>query len=152
MYKSEISKHENLLKCKINGTELHRLIPQAEPIIMIGTLLFYNKIKTITSFTIDKNNIFCRNGKFVEAGLIENMAQTAAVAAGYKAKINNTKIRTGFIGAVKNLKIYCLPKINQTLETKIIEKYKIGDVSIVNGKIIVENNIVAECEMKIFLI
>ena len=136
---------------QISGKELHELIPQAEPMVMIDTLIFSDDKSTKTNFTINKKNIFCKNGKFFEAGLIENMAQTAAARAGYQAKINNTKIKIGFIGAIKNLKIYFLPKINQIIETEIVDKYKIGDVSIIDGKVSIGNNIIAECEMKIFL-
>lgn len=138
-------------KIKIKGKELIELIPQRHPFVMIDNLFHSNDKLTRTSFSINEKNVLCRNKKFTEAGLIENMAQTAAVGAGYEAKINNTKIKTGFIGAIKNLKIYELPNVNQEIITEVKTDYIFDNVSIISSNIKLNNKIIAECEMKIFL-
>ncbi len=136
----------------ISGKELLSLIPQSYPMVMIDTLLSSDDKKTKTSLTVSENNIFCLNGKFAEAGIIENMAQTAAARAGYEAKIKKEKVRTGFIGAIKNLKIHFLPDTKSVLQTEITIEYNLGDVSLISGNVFIDQKIVAECEMKIFLI
>ncbi len=79
------------------------------------------------------------------------MAQTAAAMTGFHALANNTEVKRGYIGAIKNLKIYNLPKTNSTIETTIIIENQVMNVHIVKGKIIQEREIIAECEMRIFL-
>ena len=53
-------------------------IPQKPPMVMVDKLIFAEEKKVVTSFLIRRDNIFCSDGVFTEAGLIENMAQTAA--------------------------------------------------------------------------
>ena len=65
------------------GGQLLKLIPQRHPMVMIDKLFFSDAEKCITGLHINEENIFCNNGFFCEPGLIENMAQTAAVHAGY---------------------------------------------------------------------
>ncbi len=137
---------------KISGEKLLSLIPQTPPMVMIDTLLFSDDKKTKTNLTISDSNIFSKNGRFTEPGLIENMAQTAAVRAGYEAQIKKEKVRIGFIGAIKNLKIHFLPKTKTVIHTEITNDYNLGDVSIISGKVICDDKIAAECEMKIFLL
>jgi len=137
---------------QITGKKLLELIPQAEPFVMIDTLLHSDNQSTKTRFTITGNNVLCRNGIFTEAGLIENMAQTAAAGAGYSARQNKTEVKTGFIGAIKNLEISKLPEISQTIETEIIQTYQLENVSIISAKVELNKQIIAKCEMKIFLI
>ena len=135
----------------IVGKELLKLIPQRPPMVMIEKLIYSDEKRTQTILTVKHDNIFCSNELFREPGIIENMAQTAAAGVGYFAKINNIKVKTGFIGAIKNLKIHSLPKIGSELKTEVNLMNKIGDVSVISGKVFCKDNLIACCEMKIFL-
>ncbi len=137
---------------QIDKNEILEYIPQREPMVMVNSLLENSEKLTKTSLLISSENIFCKDGVFREPGLIENMAQTAAVRAGHFAKQNNKKVRTGFIGAIKNLKINILPKVNQTIYTELKSDYEYNDFSIVSAKVFYNEEIAAECEMKIILI
>jgi predicted hotdog family 3-hydroxylacyl-ACP dehydratase len=136
----------------LNEDEVREIIPQKMPMIMIDKLLICDSQKTVTSFKIKSDNILCRTNFLSEAGLIENMAQTCAARAGYFAGLNNAPVRVGFIGAVKNLKINFLPEINDEIITEIVLMHEIGDVLIIKAKIFRQEKIVAESELKIFLI
>ena len=136
----------------IKGKELHSLLPQSYPMLMIDTLVSSDKDKTITNLTITEENIFCFNGKFREPGLIENMAQTAAARSGFEAKKNKENLKTGYIGSIKNLQINSLPKINKTIETEIVQKTVIGNISVIEANIILNKEIIAKCEMTIILL
>ena len=81
----------------ITGKKLFSLLPQTSPMLMIDALVSSDQEKTITNLTISEENIFCINGKFREPGIIENMAQTAAVRSGFNAKNNNEKLKTIFL-------------------------------------------------------
>jgi len=56
----------------------------------------------------------------------------------------------GYIGAVKNVEVLYLPKIGDTIETVLIQKNKIGNAAIVDGKIFLDNELIASCELTIF--
>ena len=132
--------------------ELENILPQSHPMLMIDALQLSDTEKTITNLTVKNENIFVSEGKLREAGIIENMAQTAAARAGYEAKIKNEKVRTGYIGSIKNLTIYTLPKVNNTLQTILTPQSDIGNISVVKTEIFSEENKIAECMMTIILL
>ncbi len=136
----------------ITGKKLFSLLPQTSPMLMIDALVSSDQEKTITNLTISEENIFCINGKFREPGIIENMAQTAAVRSGFNAKNNNEKLKTGYIGTVKNLNIYFLPNRNQIITTKLFLKTEIGNISVIAASVTCQNQLIAECEMTIILL
>ncbi len=138
------------------GEQLLKFIPQRHPMVMIDKLFFYDAEKCITGLHISEENIFCRKGFFCEPGLIENMAQTAAVHAGYnsstQAKEGEYKgAPIGFIGAIKDLKIHFLPSVNSEITTEIKITHKIFDATVVNAFVRSKDRIAAECELKIFI-
>ena len=135
----------------ISGKELHSLIPQAEPMIMISNLLSSDEKTTSTSLKISEDNILVEDNYFSEYGIIENMAQTAAARAGYYAKQNNEAVKVGFIGAIKKLKISFKPKVNDEIYTTITSDFEMENISVISAKTMCNNETVATCEMKIFL-
>jgi len=132
-------------------TEITGYIPQKIPMIMVGKLLSVEGIRTLTSFLIREDNLFCEDGKFIEAGLIENIAQTAAAGAGYRSKLKNEPPPPGFIGGIKNLVIHSLPVIGDLLITEVSIEHEVFDAMVITGRISVNGQTIAECEMKIFL-
>ncbi|MDB5118590.1 MAG: 3-hydroxyacyl-ACP dehydratase [Mucilaginibacter sp.] len=133
------------------GESILSLIPQKPPFVMVGELLFSDDNITKTSFTVTADNIFAINGEFSEAGLMENMAQTAAAGSGNMARIENRPVATGYIGQVKNLEVFDLPKVGDELLTEVKMEVQVFDAGIVSGKVWCNDIIVAQCEMKIFI-
>jgi predicted hotdog family 3-hydroxylacyl-ACP dehydratase len=127
------------------------LIPQRPPFIMIDELLYCTETITRTSFLISDENILVETGEFSEAGLMENIAQTAAARAGYIARLENKPVSAGYIGAVKNLEIMGLPKINDELITEIKLENQVFDFIVISGCVCCKDKLVATCEMKIFV-
>jgi len=126
------------------------LIPQKPPFVMVGKLVSTNENTTLSSFAINEDNIFVRNNLFQEAGLMENIAQTAALRAGYNASIENKPIAVGYIGAVSHFEIFDLPKVGDEITTMIATQNQIFDITVLSGRIWVENKLIAQCEMKVF--
>jgi predicted hotdog family 3-hydroxylacyl-ACP dehydratase len=87
------------------------LIPQRAPVICIDRLLNVSETSATTSFTIPSEFIFVKNGNISAAGLLENVAQSAAAKAGYYQRLNHDKITLGYIAAFKQVEIFMLPKI-----------------------------------------
>ncbi len=127
------------------------LIPQQPPFVMVGELLFSDDNTTRTGFTIAADNLFAINSEFSEAGLMENIAQTAAVGSGNMARIENRPVANGYIGQVKNFEVYSLPKVGDRLTTEVKIEVQVFDAGIVSGTIWCNDVVIATCEMKIFI-
>ncbi len=132
-----------------------RLIPQRPPMVMVDKLLSCDESSCTTTLKLRKDNLFVSQGEFLEPGLIENMAQTAAIRTGWLAsgrdEGDKTHIPIGVIGAVKNFKLSSLPRLGDELTTTIKVLFEFGDASVIQANILSGNKAVAECEMKIFL-
>jgi predicted hotdog family 3-hydroxylacyl-ACP dehydratase len=128
------------------------LIPQKPPFVMVSKLLFVDDDTTRSSFIIQADNVFVKNNQFQEAGLLENIAQTAALRAGYLASTENKPVKLGYIGAVKDLEIFSLPKTGDELITEITIIDNIFDVTVIAGKVWHNEQLLAQCEMKVFTV
>jgi len=136
-----MSEEENILS----------LIPQQRPFVMVDELLFSDDNITKTSFAVREDNVFVINGEFSEAGLMENMAQTAAAGSGNMARIEDRPVATGYIGQVKNLEVFALPVVGDELFTEVKMEVQVFDAGIVSGRVWCNEEVVAQCEMKIFI-
>jgi predicted hotdog family 3-hydroxylacyl-ACP dehydratase len=130
--------------------DITELIPQKHPFVMVDKLLFADETTTRSSFVIHPQNIFVKNGIFQEAGLLENIAQTAALRAGYKANAEKRNVENGYIGSVSNFEVFELPKTDDELITEVIKQNEIFNVTIIAGKVWLNNKLIAICEMKVF--
>ncbi len=127
-------------------------IPQHPPMVMVDRIVEIVEKKTVTTFKIREDNIFVEDGYFREPGLIENMAQTAAAGVGAGSSAPGQKPPLGFIGGIRNLKIYSCPKTGQEIRTEVTVVHEIFDATVVQGDVFLNDQRIAECELKIFLI
>lgn len=126
------------------------LIPQKYPFVMVDKLLYIDETSARSSFYIKGDNVFVKNGFFTEGGLLENMAQTAALKAGYNSDAANKPINSGYIGSVRNLEIFSLPRVNHELLTEMVIENQVFDVIVFQGKVWHNDKLLAQCEMKVF--
>jgi 3-hydroxyacyl-[acyl-carrier-protein] dehydratase len=134
------------------------LIPQRPPIVMVDGLQEHSADSSVSVLHILQENIFVTDGYFQMPGLIENIAQTVALRSGYEHMLRiqaaggaAIKPPVGFIGEVKNLKIYFLPQVGSTIETRVELLHNIFTASVIKGTIKHNGQIAAECEMKVFV-
>jgi 3-hydroxymyristoyl/3-hydroxydecanoyl-(acyl carrier protein) dehydratase len=130
------------------------MIPQRPPMVMVDKLIECDNHKTITSLKIREGNILSQKGYFTEAGLVENIAQSAALRIGWLAvnqQGKNKRIPVGVIGGIKNFRLYFLPELKSEIITEIIIKHEIFNATIITGTVKVNGKMAAECEMKIFI-
>ncbi|MEO8583625.1 MAG: 3-hydroxyacyl-ACP dehydratase [Flavitalea sp.] len=135
----------------VDKEHIQSLIPQRPPFVMIDQLIDSDERSTRTAFQVRGNNIFVVNGELREPGLVENIAQTAAARAGYVSQMENKPVLVGYIGAIKDLQIFDLPKTDDILETEITIENQVFDATLILGKIKCNGVILAQCEMKIFI-
>ncbi|KAB1069013.1 hypothetical protein F6U93_04460 [Tamlana haliotis] len=99
--------------------QIGHLIPQKAPFVMVDHLLDFTSDKVSSSFLISKENIFVKDDQFLEPGLIENMAQSVALHTGYDYFLKGEAAPTGYIGAIKKVEVFSLPKLNDTIRTEV---------------------------------
>jgi len=129
----------------ISGREdIIQYIPQREPMILVHQLLEYSSKRVVSGFNIEENHVLVSNGVLSEAGLLENMAQTAALSKGYEYARKNEKPPIGFI-------IKRLPDADSSIETILEPKHEVLNASIVNVKVISNKEEIASGELKIFI-
>ena len=125
------------------------LIPQKKPIVLVDRLLESDEEKSVSDFLIRNDGVFVEGGRIVSAGLMENIAQTCALRIGY---VNRGQlVRIGVVGAVKNFVVCRFPAVGETLTTIVKEVLYVDPALVVSAETRVGNEVVATCEMKVFL-
>lgn len=136
---------------EIKDIDILSLIPQRRPFVMIDRLLSFDEIESSTDFVIKEDNIFCKDGLFLETGIMENIAQTCAARIGYININNNESVKIGVIGSIKDLIITKLPKVGTTLVTKVKVLSEVFAITLVEAEVYDNEELIAKCEMKISL-
>src|ERR1700744_5378500 len=115
--------------------DILKLIPQKPPFVMVDKLLYSDDNIHRTSFVVQAGNVLVIEGKITAAGLMENMAQTAAAGEGNLARIEDRPIDIGFIAGVKDLDVFELPQVGEELTTEVKFETRLLNAAIVTGKV-----------------
>ncbi len=130
--------------------DIHELLPQQEPFVMVGQLVHFDMTRTVTETTIGSENMFVENGQMTASGLIENIAQTCAARIGYVNKyILKKGIQIGFIGAIRNLEVKALPAVGDTIRTTVDVVEEVFGMILANASIECNGVTMVTTEMKI---
>ena len=124
------------------------LIPQKKPFIMVDKLLFFSEKKVVSGLTVSEENIFTNNNTFTAPGVIEHMAQTVALYTGYQYFVKKLPAPTGYIGAIKKVEIFELPKISDELVTTVEILHDILGVTLVQIDTVSNGVVIASSVMK----
>ena len=140
----------------LNTEQVVSLIPQKAPFVMIDELISSDETSSTSGLTITEDNIFSQDGEFIEPGLLENIAQTGAIRAGYmfsklKEEDDSLEPPVGYIGAIKSLIITKLPKVGETIQTTLTVENQVFDITMVKGEVRLNNEVIVSCSMKIFV-
>ena len=135
---------------ELDKIDIHELLPQQEPFVMVGKLIHYDDVVTVTTTKISDENIFVEAGVFTSSGVIENIAQTCAARIGYINKyILKKGIQIGFIGAIRDLKLHRLPKTGEEITTTISVIEEVFGMTLVSASVKIGDEVLADAEMKI---
>lgn len=141
---------ENLSEEMFRTIDIHELLPQQEPFVMIGSLVHFDKTLTITETEVRQDNIFVDEGNFSASGLMENIAQTCAARIGFVNKyILKKGIQLGFIGAVRNFEVLELPKVGDVITTRVEVKEEVFGMTLADAIITCGEKVLVTSEMKI---
>lgn len=103
---------------------IKQLIPHREPMILVDGLISFEDQKAKATLTILEDNIFIENNRLSETGLLEHMAQTAALYTGYKFQSQNKKIKEGMIAVIKMATILNVPQVKDTIISEVYITYE----------------------------
>lgn len=126
--------------------KVSNLIPQRPPFIFIDEISEVSHEHLISTFEIKADTLLCAEGYLREAGIMENIAQSAAAHIGYESSETSS---IGVIGSVKNFHIYTLPKIGQLLHTHIRIINEVFNIVFLKAEVKVQDQLIATCEMKV---
>jgi predicted hotdog family 3-hydroxylacyl-ACP dehydratase len=136
----------------LRGIDIHTLLPQQEPFVMIGSLVYFDERLTTTETIIREDHIFTDEGLFSASGLIENIAQTCAARIGFVNKyILKKGIQIGFIGAIRNLEVFRLPKVGEMITTTVNVVEEIFGMTLATAQVTCGEETLVTTEIKIAL-
>ena len=125
-------------------------LPQCAPFLLVDEMLACEKYLCSTDFKVPPVHPLVKEGVLLEAGVLENIAQTCATHIGYLSR--HVPVRIGVVASVRNLKISALPRVGQVVETSVEEQGDpIFSVSVYLAKVTVAGETIAEGEMRVML-
>ncbi len=86
-----------------------------------------------------------------EGGLIEHMAQSAALYSGHAYRSRGEEVPVGFITKVSEVDIVRLPKVGETLSTRITIIHDMGYVTLIKASSFIGKNCISSCKLQVFI-
>lgn len=140
----------NITEEFLRSIDVHTVLPQQEPFVMIGKLIHFELTTSTTETPIAQSNIFVDGDKFSASGMMENIAQTCAARIGFYNKyILKKDVQVGFIGAVRNYVVNELPVVGSTIYTKVDILEEIFGMTLANAEVVCDGRVIATAEIKL---
>lgn len=134
----------------LESIDIHTLLPQQEPFVMVGRLIRFDERFTVTATEVKAGNLFVEQGRMSASGLVENIAQTCAARIGYVNKyILQKGIQLGFIGAVRDLVVYGLPRVGEEIQTEVEVLEDVFGMTLARATVTCGGRTLVTTEMKI---
>ena len=130
--------------------DLHTVLPQQEPFVMVGSLIAFDAGSSVTETLIREDNIFVDNGHFSASGMMENIAQTCAARVGFYNKyVLHKDVQVGFIGAVRNYVVHSLAPVGEMVITRVDILQDVFGMTLANAQVTCRGEVIAEAEIKL---
>lgn len=134
----------------LRSIDVHILLPQQEPFVMVGCLTHFEMTTSTTQTLIREDNIFVDNGFFSAPGMMENIAQTCAARVGFYNKIILKKeVQLGFIGAIRNYEVTALAHVGSTITTKVDILEEVFGMTLAQAEVSCNGSVIATAEIKL---
>ena len=130
------------------NTDILTLIPQRPPFVLVDRLMEATQDEALSVCSVSAHHPLVSCGCLSAAGLMENMAQTAAAHIG---AVSEGEVRIGFIGAVRNMQVFYRPQAGEQITTHIRVVQRVFDISLVEAEVRCGKQVCARCELKIAL-
>lgn len=137
------------MKINVQDLPVTSLIPQRAPMVMISSIRSAQTDRVESLFEITEDNMFVESGSLLEAGLLENIAQTAAALVGINSLQSDTEVPLGFIGGINKVAVHQLPAVGETIRTEIEVLQEVFQITLIQGRSYLGEKLLIECQMKI---
>lgn len=105
----------------------------------------------VTTLSVCPNNYFMLpDGTLAETGLIEHLAQSCSALAGARAQASEHP-PVGIIGEVKHFNCHRRPRIGERVRSTITFGFTFGNVTLATGQAFVDEEMIADIQLKIFM-
>ena len=135
----------------LNKEAVENLLPQKFPFVMVDKMYSYTETSLVSGLKIQSDNIFVENNSFLEAGIIEHMAQSVALHTGYEFFLKNETAPTGYIGSIKDIEIKKCPKVDDTIQSAVTILQEFAGITLVDIVTTLNNEEIARGQMKTVL-
>lgn len=135
----------------LDKEKVENLLPQKFPFVMVDKMFSFDETSLISGLKIQNDNIFSENGVFLEAGLIEHMAQSVALHTGYAFFLKQEKAPTGYIGSIKQIDIKKLPNVGDQIRSTITIIQEFAGITLVDIVTTLNDEEIASGQMKTVL-
>ena len=142
-----------MTKNELESIDVLTLLPQRPPFVMIDCLTHFDDVLTASRFQVKADNIFMGDdGVLNSCALAENIAQTCAARMGYiNQYILKDKVKLGFIGDIKHLKIWREARVGDELRTEIEVLQEVLQMTLVKATVKVGEETIVTADKKIAL-
>lgn len=134
----------------VQSIDIHTLLPQQEPFVMVGRIEHFDMTCIRTTLTVAEGNIFVDADAMTASGVMENIAQACAARIGYiNVYVLKKGVQIGVIGAIRNFGISRTPRVGETLTTEICVREEAFGMILADARVSVGEEVLATCDMKI---
>ena len=134
----------------LRSIDIHTVLPQQEPFVMVGTLIRFSLDSSTTETLIKEDNIFVENGCFLPSGMMENIAQTCAARLGFYNKyILEKDVRIGYIGAIRDYVVEGKAKVGSTLVTTVDVQEEVFGMTLAQATVRCDGKVIAGGQIKL---
>lgn len=106
-------------KSAIDRLTVGDMLRQQPPFVVVDSMTECGYTALRSRFTVTADSLFVSDGRLISEGLLENICQTAALRMGYSRLMSEENAGEGFIGAIRDFRVYRNPVIGTTVETTV---------------------------------
>lgn len=129
--------------------DIDEIVLQQPPFRFVHRLEAFSDNEATVSFTPGEGNLLMENGCLSAAGIIEHMAQANAARLGFLCVyVLKVPVNIGYIGQVKDLNIFRLPKEGETLTTTVSLRYEVLNISLCEVEVRSGEELLAKATIK----
>ncbi len=130
--------------------DIHDLLPQQEPFVMVDRIVGYTPDSCTTETLIRQDCLFVDDGILSPCGILENVAQTWAAHIGYCCKyILHKDIRIGLLGAVRDFNFSGNVRAGSTLRTTVRLIEEVLGVTLASAIVECDGEVIASGQIKL---
>ena len=134
----------------LRSVDIHTVLPQQEPFVMVGRLVSFGLESSTTETVIDENNIFVDDGFFSPCGMMENIAQTCAARIGFYNKyILGRDVQIGYIGAIRDYEIRGKARVGDLVSTTVDVLEEVFGMTLAEAVVRCDGEIIVTCQVKL---